>query len=145
MEQTDWYLYILRNYPLETARAFQKWYCGVSQNPMRRLADHNSGRVAATKGRQWRAAVVISGLTTKQVFYLEHWLKSGDTRKKRTQILNDCRLKPRPVDWRECAVISARLQVAGLAPRQVVPADEEYCPHAPTEYVAAFDERVFDE
>lgn len=120
MEQTNWYVYVLCHQGLRNAPITYSYYTGVSADPERRLKQHNSGRVTATKGRQWRSILVLGPMPQQEAFRFEHALKSGATRKKRDALLNACIGHPRPVPVLPLHYYCAGIQPPPDQPRPVV-------------------------
>lgn len=73
-----YYVYIIESV------AAKRWYIGSSENPERRLAEHNSGCVRSTKPYRPYHIIHIENYTTRtDALHREHQIKrSGNIRKR---------------------------------------------------------------
>jgi len=70
------YVYIIRSESNPT-----EFYIGVSQDPIRRLEEHNSGlSIHTSKFRPWSLQATIWFTNPKKAYPFERWLKSGSGR-----------------------------------------------------------------
>jgi putative endonuclease len=71
-----WYVYVLRSIK------DNHLYTGISENPERRLRDHNSGMTKSIKSRRPFKIIYIEGCKDRMAARKrEKYLKSGDGRK----------------------------------------------------------------
>lgn len=100
-----WHVYILRAtermhqelrirlwtpLPQENLLYQPRFYTGMSQDPARRLIEHNAGKCSATKGHTWYLFCGVAHLSAQDARMLEVWFKTGDTTIKRNHLLNFC-------------------------------------------------------
>lgn len=58
-----------------------KFYVGLSDDPVRRLAEHNSGKsIHTNKYRPWKVVVSVGFADTAKAAAFERYLKSGSGR-----------------------------------------------------------------
>ena len=68
-------------YILESLKQEGRFYIGVSEEPIARLADHNAGRSPYTsKLRPWKLRVVLAFDDPQRAYDFERYLKSASGR-----------------------------------------------------------------
>lgn len=73
--------------PRQGVQGSRDVYVGVAQNVTLRLKAHNSGKVKATRGMQWRIAAYYRCTSMETAFTFERWLKRGNSLKKRLEFV----------------------------------------------------------
>lgn len=93
---TEYIVYVLsqkgRSLFLRPSQGSRTYYTGATSDLPRRIADHNAGRTTSTRGIEWELVAHLPGFTKTQAFQVEHYLKRGDTRKKRALFYAFCEL-----------------------------------------------------
>ncbi len=68
-------------YLLQSEADSAKYYVGLSDDPTRRLSEHNSGKsIHTNKHRPWKVVVTIGFADTAKAAVFERYLKSGSGR-----------------------------------------------------------------
>jgi len=72
----SYFVYILKS------QSYSKYYVGMSDNPQRRLSEHNQGKVTATKHYRPYQIVLIEEFPDRQkAHFREKYFKTGFGRK----------------------------------------------------------------
>jgi len=78
------FVYVLKS------QSYSKYYVGMSDNPQRRLEEHNKGKVTATKPyRPYRIVLVEEFPDRQKAHYREKYYKTGFGRKVWKKKLNE--------------------------------------------------------
>jgi len=68
-------------YVLQSEQAPERYYIGITDDPMRRLEEHNSGKsVHTNKFKPWKIVVSIGFADAAKATAFEIYLKSGSGR-----------------------------------------------------------------
>lgn len=104
-----WCVYMLQrigtDIDLLSSQGDRSLYVGISNNVPKRLASHNAGNAPATRGSQWSMIALAKCENKEQAVILERWLKCGESRKKRTAFLVECKLAGTWIDGNTSMVV----------------------------------------
>lgn len=93
-----WGVYVIRRKDRpdlkDSGQGNKLYYAGMTNNFLKRLTQHNAGKVSATKGHQWELVAFAPQRNRADAATLEAWMKVGDSRGKREKLIAAMDLSP---------------------------------------------------